>query len=194
MVYLKQDEIEKIERKYGIPEHRETTFTMPDYEFSMVKASQRYGRSHDITLFIKKGDYFIFNAKHWYPKGMSRAPSGGVKPGEGIEDGCLREAWEETGCEIRLLKYILRIKCRFIWEDEYIDWTSHIFLAEYLQGDLKPVDTREIREVFLIHPSEIPKIREIMDTVDSGGIHYRAYLTDEVMKLLGYYNINKIDK
>ncbi len=184
MVYISNRAIKEIEDKFGKPELRETLFEMPDYELSMVKNSQKDGRAHDVTVFIKKGDNFIFNAKHWYPKGMCRAPSGGVRPGENIEDGCLREALEETGCAVKLLKYLLRIKCRFTSGDELVDWTSHIFLAEFVSGDLKPIDTNEIREVFVVSPEEIPAIREVMEGVDSGGIHYRAYLTDEVMSIL----------
>jgi 8-oxo-dGTP pyrophosphatase MutT (NUDIX family) len=184
MVYIKPSDILQAEIKYGKPQLREVTFSMPEDEFSMVKASQKHGRAHDVTMFIIKGDKFIFNAKHWYPPGLSRAPSGAAKPGETIEEGAIREAYEETGCKIRLNKYLLRIKCRFTCGDEFLDWTSHIFSAEYIDGELKPIDTHEIREVFEIHPSQIPSIRKIMLTVESGGIQYRAYLTDEVMKIL----------
>jgi 8-oxo-dGTP diphosphatase len=184
MVYLKQSDILYIEKKYGKPELREVTFPMPEDEFKMVKASQKHGRAHDVTMFIMKGENFIFNAKHWYPPGLSRAPSGAVKPGETIEEGAIREAYEETGCRIRLKKYLLKIKCRFTCGEKFIDWTSHIFSAEYINGDLKPIDTREIRDVYEVHYSRIPSIKKIMNTLESGGIHYRAYLTDEVMKIL----------
>ncbi|MBD3168389.1 MAG: NUDIX domain-containing protein [candidate division Zixibacteria bacterium] len=184
MAYITREIVEQTEQKFGIPQERETTFEMPDYEFSMVKASQKHGRKHDVTIFIRKGDKFIFNAKHWYPKGMCRAPSGAAKPGETLEEGALREAYEETGCVIKLDSYILRINCRFTCGDEYIDWISHIFTADFIEGDLQPRDTREIREVFVVEPSQIPQISKVMETVDSGGIHYRAYLTDVVMKLI----------
>ncbi|MCP4631661.1 MAG: NUDIX hydrolase [candidate division Zixibacteria bacterium] len=184
MVYIEQKDIKNTERKYGIPELRETTFAMPEAEFSMVKASQVNGRAHDVTVFIFKDDCFIFNAKHWYPEGMSRAPSGAAKPGETIEEGALREVYEETGCNIKLLKYLLRIKCRFTCGEEYIDWTSHIFSGEYINGDLQPIDTIEIREVVIVHPSEIPDIKKMMKSIDSGGLQYRVYLTDEVMWIL----------
>ena len=184
MSYINENDIKLAEAQYGIPETRETTLAMPEHEFSMVKASQRHGRAHDITVFIAKGGHFIYNAKHWYPPGLFRAPSGAAKPGETLEQGCIREAWEETGCRIRLLKYLLRIRCRFICKQRHIDWLTHIFLAEYLEGDLHQIDTKEIREVHLVHPSEIPAIREAMRKSDSGGMQYRAYLTDEALAII----------
>jgi ADP-ribose pyrophosphatase YjhB (NUDIX family) len=184
MAYTNEKDIAAAEEKYGTPELRTATFSMPEAEFSMVKASQKHGRAHDVTIFILKDGDFIFTAKHWYPPGLSRAPSGAAKPGETLEQGAVREAREETGCKIRLKRYILRINCRFTSGDEHIDWTTHIFTADYMEGDLKPIDTREIRDVYMVSPKKIPDIRRIMKTVDSGGIHYRSWLTDEVMKLL----------
>ena len=184
MTYIRESDIRATEKKFGRPQFRQVAFEMPEAEFSMVRASQKHGRAHDVTIFIIKGDHFIFTAKHWYPPGLSRAPSGAARRGETLEQGCLREAYEETGCAIKLKNYVLRIECRFTCGADFIDWTTHIFTADYLSGDLKPVDTKEIRDVHLVHPSQIPAIRKVMKAVDSGGIQYRAYLTDEVMDIL----------
>ena len=173
-----------MESSYGLPEELGYTQPVTPREYDRIFASMKHGRAHDITLYIGKDGGYIFTAKHFYPPGLYRAPSGGVKPGENFEDGAKREALEETGAEIKLLKYILRIKVRFENESKYIDWTSHIFTAEYIKGEIEPHDKHEIKEERLIYPDEIPGFISKMKATGIGGLNYRAFLTGEVKKRL----------
>jgi hypothetical protein len=83
-----------------------------------------------------------------------------------------------------LQKYILRIKAKFIDSPNIINWTSHIFRASYISGEIKPTDTHEIREARLVNRSELAKFNEIFMKVNTGGFRYRAFLTENVMKIL----------
>lgn len=145
-----------IERKYGTPRELTMSFPMSPKELDMLKASMRDGRDSDVTMFIFKEDKVVVIAKPWYPEGLYRAPSGGIKPDEDLELCALREAYEETGAKIELTKYILRIHVSFTCptnpagKQEIVEWTSHVFTARYLSGDLRPIDTREIKEVTLM--------------------------------------------
>lgn len=38
--------------------------------------------------------------------GLWGLPGGGLEPGESVEEGCVREVWEETGLHVRLLRLI----------------------------------------------------------------------------------------
>ena len=183
-MYLSREAIAEIEHRFGKPEYRETRFEMGQIEFDGLRRSQKHGRSHDITLFIRKGEKFIVNAKHFYPENLYRPPSGGLEPGEDFVGGALREAKEETGCDVRLDKYILRINVEFHNNSDSVLWTSHVFLAEYLSGELRQIDSKEIREVSLASISDFPRFREMMLETDRGGFHYRAFLHDEVLSLL----------
>ncbi len=173
-----------MEMLYGKPDCLSTTQKMTAGELAVVRASMKEGRAHDITLYIKKGDGYIFIAKPFYPPGLYRAPSGGVRRGEDFESGAKREALEETGVDIELGKYILRINVRFQSLEKSIDWTSHIFTAQYRSGEIEPLDKEEIREAKVIHLHEIPKLQEMMVNSGSGGLIYRAYLTEESGKRL----------
>ncbi len=175
---------EKMEMLYGKPDCLSTTQKMTAEELAVVRASMKDGRAHDITLYIKKGDGYIFIAKPFYPPGLYRAPSGGVKPGEDFESGAKREALEETGVDIELEKYILRINVRFKSPDESLDWTSHIFTARYTGGEIEPLDKGEIREAKIVYLHEIPGLQEMMRNSGSGGLVYRAYLTEESSRRL----------
>lgn len=173
-----------MERQFGIPDHLSTTQEMTPPQLDIVRASMKHGRSHDITLFIAKDNGYIFIAKPFYPAGLFRAPSGGVHPREDFIIGAKREALEETGAEITLNKYILRIAVRFFSGEAYIDWTSHIFTAAYLSGEIDPQDRHEISAARLVTLDEIPYFRELMLKSNLGGLRYRAFLTDEAIKRL----------
>ena len=109
-MYITQEVLNKIERKYGVPDILHTRYTMNRAEFDLLEWSMRNGRRHDVTLFIsnEEKDKIVVIRKPSYPKGVYRPPSGGIEPGEDFEIGARREAYEETGLEIKLQKYALR--------------------------------------------------------------------------------------
>ncbi len=174
--------LKDIEQRYGTPRELSMSFAMNSSEFQNLKDSMKDGRDSDVTLFILKGSKIIVIAKPWYPKGLYRAPSGGLKPDEDPRLCAKREAYEETGTKIKLDRYILRIKVTFTCDQRRVDWTSHVFTAKYLSGDLKPVDTREIREVNLLSLDELAALKEELLESDSGGLHYRAALTEAAIR------------
>jgi len=51
----------------------------------MIRSSQIDGRAHDITLYIENAGRIAVTAKHDYPPGLYRAPSGGLHAGETLE-------------------------------------------------------------------------------------------------------------
>ena len=177
-------QIAEMEKLYGHPDYLTLTITATSQETARIRSTMTRGRAHDITLFISKDDGYIFISKHFYPPGLYRAPSGGVHPGENFVVGAKREALEETGVEIELLKYILRIDVKFESEDDIINWTSHIFTAKYIRGEIFPQDIREIKEARLIHLDDVAKFKEIMLNSGNAGFKYRAFLTDEAIKRL----------
>jgi ADP-ribose pyrophosphatase YjhB (NUDIX family) len=173
-----------MEKEYGRPDELNYVQKVTPDEYDRIARSMKQGRSHDITLYIRKDGGYIFIAKPFYPPGLFRAPSGGVNPNEDYQAGARREALEETGADIKLVKYILRIRVRFENESDIIEWTSHIFLADYINGDIDPHDKREIKEARLIYPHQIPGFMEKMKETKIGGLNYRAFLTGEMSKRL----------
>ncbi|MGB7062232.1 MAG: NUDIX hydrolase [Candidatus Zixiibacteriota bacterium] len=174
--------LEEIENKYGRPRQLTMSFPMGPAEFDMLKSSMSDGRDSDVTLFISKDGKVVVIAKPWYPEGLYRAPSGGIKPGEDLELSAKREAYEETGADIELEKYILRIRVTFTCDSRKEEWTSHVFTARHLSGDLRPVDTKEIKKVALMSLEEFAALKEKLLAQDSGGLHYRAALTEAAIK------------
>jgi 8-oxo-dGTP pyrophosphatase MutT (NUDIX family) len=176
--------IVEMEDKYGVADEIFCTQDVDSHEFRRIHRSMSRGRTHDITLFVAKDNGFVFIAKHSYPEGLFRAPSGGLNKDEDFIVGAKREAFEETGLDIELERYVLRIRVRFQSSDGHIDWTSHVFMARHIAGAISPRDTYEIREARLVTLDEIPRFQEIMRKSNIGGFQYRAFLTDEVLKRL----------
>jgi 8-oxo-dGTP pyrophosphatase MutT (NUDIX family) len=174
--------LQEIEKKYGRPGELVMSFRMNPSEFEMLKESMSDGRNSDVTLFIFKDDKVIVIAKPWYPEGLYRAPSGGIKPDEDIELSAKREAYEETGVKIQLEKYLLRIHVTFTCGGDGEKWISHVFTARYLSGEPHPIDTKEIGKVALLTVQELSALKPRLLEQDSGGLHYRAALTQAALK------------
>lgn len=185
-MYVTAEIIRRLENTYGKPEVARFRQPMIKPEFDLLLSSMKDDRAHDVTMFIFKGPLLVAIRKHMHPEGVCRAPSGGLRPGEDFEHGALREAYEETGAVIELQRYLLRAEAVFTHAGHEVPWTSHVFSARYVSGELRPIDTREIAEVMLVSLEELQgKIRERMLATGSGGLAYRVALTDKVVDVLG---------
>ncbi|NIX79409.1 MAG: NUDIX domain-containing protein [candidate division Zixibacteria bacterium] len=183
-MYISKENLQEFERLYGRPEELFTSFQMNPREYQNLLDSQKHNRSHDVTIFIRKDDKWVVNAKPWYPEGLYRIPSGGIRPDESLAAGAQREAFEETGSRIDILRYFLRIFVRFYSDNRSVDWVSHLILTDWKAGELRPVDTVEIKKVHLAERSEFERFGRIMLKLDVGGLHYREYLHRQAFKIL----------
>lgn len=183
-MYFTARMLQKVADRYGYPPTIKMEAPVSEEEYEFIRSTQAYGRCHDITLYIFKGNQIIVNAKHNYPDGLYRAPSGGLRPGEDFLEGVYREAYEETGAKIELQKYILQVNASFSCNRKSIPWKTHVFTARYKSGKIQPVDIREIRETRLADLSEFEEYKRIIAGLESGGLAYRARLHDEVLRFL----------
>ncbi len=190
-MYISAEIIRELEKKYGRPEELSFAYKMTQTEFELVRASQKHGRAHDVTLFIHDhGDHgddgrVVVIRKPMYPAGAYRAPSGGVAPGETFEQGALREAYEETGLMVSLEKYIIRARVCFSNAARSIDWTSHVFTSSSAGGELDPIDTHEIAEARWVTVAEMMgSVRDALLASGSTGLRYRSELADAVVRRL----------
>ncbi|MFH1374066.1 MAG: NUDIX hydrolase [bacterium] len=183
-MYVTETIIDSLSELYGVPQRAELTFPVSRDEYDRIRASQKNGRQHDFTLYIVKDHRIVVIAKHFYPPGLYRAPSGGAQPGEEILDAIHREVMEETGCYIKLEKFLLRTKVVFTCSPYEIAWNSFVLQAAYISGDFKFTDHREIREVRLAEPVDFQQFSAIMRKSNIGGLHYRAALHDRVKILM----------
>ena len=184
-MFITTEIISEVEKRYGTPDEVTLAYEMTPREFEMVRRSQKHERAHDVTLFIRRAGYVVVIKKPMYPPGAYRAPSGGINPGEPFEDGALREAYEETGLEVALERYMLRARVAFTCEGRVINWTTHVLTARIEGGALQPVDTHEIVEARFASIEELRgSIRQALLDSGSTGLRYRAELGDLVLDAL----------
>ncbi|MFX0108285.1 MAG: NUDIX hydrolase [Candidatus Hodarchaeota archaeon] len=180
-------ELARIVKKYGEPKKIHFATEFQEFECNLVKQSVAKGRHHDITCFIRsKEDQYITIQKHAYAEtGIYRAPSGGANQGESLESAARREMLEETGMEIRILRFVLDSTLDVMCLDGVIPWRSLVFLAEPLGGNMVPQDTFEIYDVKISTREEmVGEISELMEESGWGGFKYRAHLTRAFFKQL----------
>ncbi|HEX7127895.1 MAG TPA: NUDIX hydrolase, partial [Thermodesulfobacteriota bacterium] len=141
-MYLTREAIAACERRFGVPRVVALETELTPAETDRLVASQRWGRAHDVTFFVlDPAKRVVVIRKPDFPPGCWRPPSGGVEPGEGIEAGVWREAREETGLDIALERYVVRVDGRFVEQaadgpGRVVPWTSHVFTARVTSGRL----------------------------------------------------------
>ncbi len=181
-MFIAAASVREWERHYGVPIVREWEQTISRGEMDMVLGSRKHGRSHDITMFIFAGKRLALIAKHSFPPGGFRAPSGGLEPGESLEHGAPREAKEETGLDIALERYVLRIEAVFTEGHRTQPWVSHVFTARRVSGQLNPIDRHEIAKATYATLADLQgRIRDILLATERPLLRYRVYLTDETI-------------
>ncbi|MBI3872030.1 MAG: NUDIX hydrolase [candidate division Zixibacteria bacterium] len=180
MSFISPDDVAAWEERYGAPKRWTHNQPVTPEDYAGIKASQKRGRAHDVTMYIEGDGRIAVIAKPFYPPGMYRPPSGGLDPGEPLEDGATREAYEETGLRVRLESYILRADVVFADGDNTIAWTTHIFTASTDNRLITPIDRKEIREARWADPAEFARFGELMRQSPRGGLRYRATLHERV--------------
>lgn len=88
--------------------------------------------------------------------GLWHIPSGTVEAGENPQDAATREAWEEAGIRVRLLKFLGALLGRF---PDGALVLRHAWLAEPMQGSVfRPVLEQEVAEVRYVSEAEFGRL------------------------------------
>ena len=186
MAYVTDEMIARMEERYGRPRRLSLVCEIMPPEKTMLQGSRKHGRNHDITLFIfrdRRYLEFAAIAKHMFPPGAWRAPSGAAEPGEDLESGALREGKEETGLDIELDRFILHIDVRFTCGSQAEDWRSLVFTAFSDGADLCHIDEEEIRETRWLSPVELQgPVRGVLLETGMGLFAYRVALHDAAVE------------
>ena len=177
------EHLAKIETRFGVPYQTDMRYDIQPFEYDVVEGSMAGGRSHDVTMFIRSMDdpgQIAVIRKHFFPAGAFRAPSGAAHGDETLDQGAVREALEETGLDIELGRYLVRISARFDCAGRrHIEWTSHVFEARQVSGIIEPIDTDEIDEARWASLDELQgPVRSILLESGWGLFRYRVALTD----------------
>lgn len=104
-------------------------------------------------LIKKDGKYLLVQEKQPKAYGLWNLPAGHVDKGEDIESAAVREAKEETGYDVRLIKEI------GLYHEAAVKTVKHVFLAEIIGGELL-VQEDEILDIQWLTYGDIKTINE----------------------------------
>jgi 8-oxo-dGTP pyrophosphatase MutT (NUDIX family) len=163
---IDETEVAWLMSRYGPSRRLHISVTMNEAEFAYwwQKLVQQRNRRGEVVLAIQRTDgNVLLHTKSFYPAGLYRLPTGGVLPWEKVLFGARREAKEETGCDIRVMRLAGIITYHFHNGGRHMPFVSYVLLAR--SDDIQPaiVDTEEhISDFRFIPPSQLRHIAETL--------------------------------
>jgi ADP-ribose pyrophosphatase YjhB (NUDIX family) len=142
-VHLDEVELAPLRERFGDPVALDWDGEISDAEWTL--ATYNPSRTHDVTLFIldAAGRLALIRKPH-FADGIWRPPGGGIKPGEDVVTGAVREALEETGLHVELDRYLVATDALFRNAGRELRWRTHVLSARTQDAELAPSDEAEI--------------------------------------------------
>lgn len=178
--------LREAERSHGAPREAYVRQEVQLWEMDLLERVCGETRFHDVTVFIRRDHSLALVHKPSDPPGAFWAPAGAVEPGETLSDGARREALEETGLEIKVERYVLRLQADFWCGERTRPWLSHVFLASGVGMSPEPVDVREVESAAWVTLRDFrTEVVPILRASGWGRYQYRLHMADLVFRELG---------
>ncbi len=174
--------------KYGEPVRRRVVVETDDY-----LAAQRWraipDRRGEVIFVIRQPNgEILLHSKQRYEQPIYRLPTGGIEPGEAVEDALLREVEEETGQSVIVRRFLAILDCHFCRNNSSVPFTSYLF---YLESRTRYVDpdagdeAAEFRTVPAHSMAQIATNLRALNGKRRGWGYWRSLAHDLVHDLLG---------
>ncbi|MEI7769261.1 MAG: NUDIX hydrolase [Chloroflexales bacterium] len=157
-------QVAELAARYGQPAR--VLAELADGVFDPLTARDRIGEAC-MVIRRRSGRLLTFR-KDIYPQGVMRLLTGGVRPGERIEEGLLREVAEETSLDVAVRRFLAVIAYRAPQTppDTYA-FLTFAFLLDELGGELVVQDPEERVEVFgEATPAQLYDLAEFLAGLD----------------------------
>jgi 8-oxo-dGTP diphosphatase len=142
-MHLDDAALAPLRKRFGDPRLLDWNGEISDAEWAL--ATYNPTRTHDVTLFVLDDDERLaLIRKPHFADGVWRPPGGGIKPGEDVVAGAVREALEETGLHVELDRYLVATSAVFRNGDQELHWRTHVVSARAHDDTLAPADQTEI--------------------------------------------------
>jgi len=158
-------EVERLVYRYGTPRRIRAAI---DASFDdPIRKPDRFG---EVCMVIRRPNgTLLVSIKTFYPRGAYRLPTGGIHHGEKIGDALVREAHEETGLELEVMRFLAHIT--YVTSDDATPlFHTFAFLLEERGGTLGALDESEqIEDWREIVPEELANMARFLDDLRSDG-------------------------
>jgi ADP-ribose pyrophosphatase YjhB (NUDIX family) len=158
-----QDELMQLAQAYGQPPVR-----IADLEsttlFDPLNRTDRYG---EVCMVVRRPNGRLLTmTKTFYPRGVSRLPTGGINHGEPILAALLRETSEETGLQVEVHRFLAAVAYRSGGAAPV--FYTFAFLLDEVGGTLGTLDQGERVEAFFeVEPGSLPEVAAKLEQVES---------------------------
>ncbi len=163
----REAEINQLSARYGAPLRQRCALDMnhaSDKWWSTDKVRRRDG---EVALFIRRRNgNLLLHTKDFYPNGVLRVPTGGIKANEAVIAAVHREVLEETGLQVEIGRFLALVEFEFHYGQQVTSYPSYSFLLHEVEGDLNCLDPDERISAFHeVAFSELPAVARGLESV-----------------------------
>jgi 8-oxo-dGTP pyrophosphatase MutT (NUDIX family) len=176
---------DELRRLFGAPAMLSWEGDVSEYEHRLATYDPE--RTHDVTMFITYGERLALIRKPHFDEGIWRTPGGGIKPGEDVRAGIVREALEETGLAAEPVRYLVLAEATFRHGGRELAWRTHVVQATTEDTEIAPLDLDEIEAARWGTAAELAgPLRERLLATGRAFWRYRVALHDAALEALGH--------
>ncbi len=135
--------LQEARERYGVPVERAYTFAVSQDTFHYWEVERRKRVAEVVLALRRRNGNYLVHTKSFYPLGIYRLLSGGVKPDEDLLLAVQREVMEETNLEVRIERFLGIQYHRFEWQGAIRFFTSYLFGLAETGGALQVNDVGE---------------------------------------------------
>lgn len=159
-------EVAELTARHGAPAM--VVAELPDDRFEPLSMSDRVG---EVCMVIRRpGGRLLVFRKTFYPPGVLRLPTGGIRPGEPIAAALLREVAEETSLAVAVVRFLAVVAYRTpATAPGLAPFYSFAFLLDERGGELAVQDLDEQVEAFAeLEPADLPALAAQLEGLAPG--------------------------
>jgi 8-oxo-dGTP pyrophosphatase MutT (NUDIX family) len=137
-----RNQIETLGARFGRPAEALVEIRRPSHATGPAGFPLSSRRTSEVVLVVpRKSDTVLVHTKNFYPTGIWRLPTGGIRRREPIDAAVRRESLEETGQPLEPVRFLFHL--RFRWDGFDKEFHSFGFLMSRAEGKLESLDRRE---------------------------------------------------
>lgn len=175
--YIDEAELRTLRERYGDFPVEHHTLTVGEMFFERARTPVGTGRRAEILAVVVRPDGLVLvHTKRFYPPGIYRLLSGGIRTGEPVEQALEREIREETGqsiagrCLIGVLTYTI------LHKSERIDFASYVYRVDVPNSTVwVEDDEEEISDLRWVPFSALEEICQQLRQVPEGWRDWGEY-------------------